>query len=265
MSTSGVCFSAVALQNTDKKGILSKNPDGSYTQVVGALDVYNSGGIFYEAKEAEKLFLDSSSFQRRVKGGKLKAELGHPKLFGLNKLDAMVRYTTIMEPNVCAFHKKVWLDRGFLKTTDGKPIIAIIADIMPSGPHAEVLERSYANEGENVCWSIRSLADEYLERGRISRIINEIITFDWVTEQGIECAELFRHPAMESLDTTNHVRELLSGAITAATIENIQNRLRTVPGLAQEASGDMLQRLVNHVKKHDALPKSPKGIAGWFD
>jgi len=193
-----VRFTCTALDNTGKQGILNKDDDGYYTVVLGALGVYNSAGQFYEHQEAVKLFEGSSSFQRRVKGGKLKGELGHPKFMpGMTEDQFVNRVMNIYEDNVACHYKEIWLDFDSVKDEQGKPVIAMLAKVKGSGPHGGHFEKSLDNKHENVCFSIRAFTDDYREHGITKRVLRQIITWDVVTEPGISVAEKYKSPKLE--------------------------------------------------------------------
>lgn len=188
-----------------RKGIIKKNDDGSYQIVVGGLNAYNSSGLFYLYDAVRNLFEDSSIFQRRVAAGVCKGELGHPKFLpGMTQPQFFNRVATIEETNVCCLHRKITLDFDNYRDESGRPFIAVISNLTPSGPHGPALERSLENPGENVCFSIRTFAHDVrnVAMGRTERLIDEIITFDQVTEPGIASATLFKSPAMESFEHT---------------------------------------------------------------
>lgn len=183
----------------NQTGKLSKDKDGFYTMPVGGLNVYNSAGQFYVYEEAKHLFEKSSAFMRRVQRGVLRAEVGHPvKEPGMSEQDYVRRILMIRETNVCAYHKEIWLDFNSVKDQYGKPTIAIMSKVCPSGPHAAMLQRMFEQEGENVCFSIRAFTRDYFERGVCKRILETPVTFDYVNEPGIHFAEKFKSPALEA-------------------------------------------------------------------
>lgn len=182
-----------------RKGILNKTDKGSYRIVVGGLNAYNGNGEYYTYDAARHLFLDSGILMRRVSDGYCKGELGHPKFLpGMTQNQFFQRVASIYENNVCCVHKSLELDFDNFKDRSGRPFIAIISDLIPSGPHGPALEKSLETEGENVAFSIRTFAQNRPGPGRVDKVIEEIVTFDQVTEPGIQGANLFASPAMES-------------------------------------------------------------------
>lgn len=201
MST--IRFTCSQLINSGKKGILKPVSDGYYDVVIGGLNIYNSAGMKYTAvKEVIDLFESSSSFQRKVKRGALRGEVGHPKMLpGMTEEQYIDRILSIDEKNVCVHFSEIYLDFENFKNEDGSSIVAIRAIAGPSGPKGDFLDRQFKNPRENVCFSIRSFTEDYYKGGVVHRDIKNIITFDYVNEPGIHIAEKFKHPSLEDLKT----------------------------------------------------------------
>jgi len=199
MSRNVVQFACSSLAGVNKVGNIKKDENGYYPMVVGALNVFNSAGQFYVFEQAKELFQSSSQLMRRVSRGSLRGEYGHPKpLPGMTNEQFANRVMSIYEENTCCHHKEISLDFDNVKDADGKPIIAIMSKVCPSGPMGVALERSLNNKDENVCFSIRAFTDDYRDRGIVKRILKTIVTWDLVNEPGISAAEKFKSPALES-------------------------------------------------------------------
>lgn len=196
-----VRYSCTSLIGTNKAGNLPVDENGYYTMVVGALNMFNSAGLYYTYEAARDIFENSSSaFQRRVGRGVLRGEYGHPKMeVGQTMQSFMSRILAIYEERCCCHHKEIWLDWQNVKDANGSPIIAIMSKVFPSGPYGHVLEKSLKNNGENVCFSIRSLTDDYMDRGIVKRDLKTVVTFDYVNEPGMHVAEKYKSPALESM------------------------------------------------------------------
>lgn len=237
-----VRFGCTALAGTGKKGILAPDANGYRTMIIGALEVTNSAGEYYVAKGAKDLFLSSSEFQRRVKDGCLKAEVGHPKrLPGMKYDDYVQRAFSIYEDNVCAHIAEVWLDFDFGKTHpeyNNPRLIAIMARVKPAGPKANALEDAFNNPEENVCFSIRAVTTDQLIRGVNHRTLERIIAFDWVTEPGIMIAKKFVSPALESLSSVVLTKDLIVSAMKKIPkglgFESVNNGMQSVLPLFDE-------------------------------
>ena len=215
-----ICFVATALSNTGKKGIIKPDSNGAYWMPVGALGVYNSQGHFYDYDESVKVFQDSSAFQRRVKSGAVRGEVGHPVFKpGMTDRQYMMRIQDIYETNTCCTHTKIEIVKDVVKDASGKPMIAIMSNILPSGVHGEQLRRSFENETENVQFSIRSLTEDAMVGGTRIRKIREVITFDQVNEPGISIATKAHSPSLEGHQEPILIIELCDHRIFRKDVE----------------------------------------------
>jgi hypothetical protein len=194
-----VRFTCTSLVNTQKRGVVPADADGYYDLVIGGLNMLNSAGMYYEYDSVKDLFEQSSAFMRRVARGALRSEVGHPEpLPGEKEEEFLNRYISINPRNVCAHIAEVYLDFDNFKDAAGRPIVAIMGKVTPSGVHAEMLRKQLENGRENVCFSIRSFTYDYPVGRVIHRVLKNIITFDYVNEPGIHIAEKFKAPALES-------------------------------------------------------------------
>lgn len=224
-----VRFTCTSLVGTGKQGVLSKDKNGYYEMVVGALNVFNSVGQYYVYEEAKSLFEESSQFMRRVKRGVLAGENGHPKwLPGMDEDSYAHRLLSIYEDNICCHHKEIALDFDRVKDEAGRPVIAIVSKLKPAGPHGPALEKSLENPDENVCFSIRAFTDDFKEPGRglTKRILRTIVTWDRVLEPGLSIAEKYKSPGLEDLEDRTFTRGNLQRGIDR------QSRV----GVAQESA-----------------------------
>ncbi len=199
MSNNSVRYGCTSLTGTNKTGIIKPDANGYYPMVVGALNMFNSANEFYDYNRAKILFDGSSQLQRRVERGVLKGEYGHPKMAPGQKLDQFAhRVLTIDEKNVCCHFRDIWLDPDAVKDKSGKAVVAIMANVRPSGPMGPFLKESLENKDENVCFSIRAFTDDKYEAGIKKRILKTVVTFDHVLEPGMAVAEKYKSPALES-------------------------------------------------------------------
>lgn len=238
MNNRVIQFSCSALNGTGKQGVLPKDSDGYYTIPVGALNVFNSVGDYYPYEAAKNLFENSSSLMRRVSTGTLKGELGHPKPLPGQSLESYTtRVLTIEETNVCAHFSKIWIDFDNVRDSTGKPVIAILAKVAPSGPHSQALQSSLDNRKEDVCFSIRSFTEDVPMGGVKHRMLRNIVTWDCVTEPGLSVARKYNSPTLESYQDS----VIDESAIVGAYKSMIK------PGISMESSAalgaDLLQVL----------------------
>jgi len=224
-----VMYSCTSLAGSNKVGNLKKLDGGYYEVIVGALNMFNSAGAFYPYDAAKSLFEESSQFQRRVARGALRGEYGHPiKQPGMSNDDFAARCMSITENDVCVHHRKITLDFDRVKDENGRPVIAIISELCPSGPKGEFLDKSLNNPSENVCFSIRAFTADKTLAGIKTKSIRTIITWDMVNEPGLSIAEKFKSPSLES-----HDEQLLTrGAFERA----VHNSTAAECGVAMESS-----------------------------
>lgn len=255
---SQIMFTSTKLSMLGKEGVLKKDASGYYTVVLGALNIFNSMGEYYVADGARKLFESSSLFMRRVDGGNLKGENGHPKFpVGGKMRDYIERLMTIEETNVVSHYRKVWLDDRFGKDNPrfGNPsMVGIFAEVRPSGEKAHVLQSALDNPSENVNFSIRAFTKDYSHGGRTHRVLDSIVTWDVVTEPGLHVANKWDVPSLESMV----LKDSFCKHVSLKDIEEIANRKPTT--VAMESSCEMARDLLIRYKK----PEERKTIiAGW--
>lgn len=235
MTMNSVRYACTSLQGTNKAGLLKPDANGYRPMVVGALNMFNSAGEFYDYERAKSLFDGSSQLQRRVQRGVLKGEYGHPKFEpGMRPEQFAHRVLTIDEDKICCHFKELWLDFNGVKDKDGKAVVAIMAWVKASGPYGQYLRESLENPDENVCFSIRAFTDDKYVNGIKNRYLKTVVTFDHVLEPGMAVAEKFKAPALESYDDTIITR----GALETA--------MREVEGVAMESAslaGDLFKAM----------------------
>jgi len=200
---SRVRFTSTKLVGSDKEGILKPDSDGYYEMCIGGLNVNNSMGEYYTLEGAKDLFTSSSMLMKRISGGYLKGELGHPKkLPGMSMDEYITRVHQIEETNTVCHFKEIWLDLeyGSKNPSANNPVmVAIMAKLKPAGAKPEVLQRALESSSENVAFSVRGLTDDYYKNGKTIRVLRNIITFDYVEAPGIAHANKFESPSLESL------------------------------------------------------------------
>jgi len=209
-------YGCTALVGVNKKGVLRPNDDGYYTLVVGALNAFNSSGAYYPLETGKALFESSGSLMRRIRTGCCKGEMGHPKPSpGMQQRDFIQRVLQIEETRVCCHFRKIWLEENGYRDGGGKPIVAILAELTPSGPFGPALKASLENKDENVCFSIRSLTQDHVSpAGYLQKDLKNIVTFDYVTEPGLSGSVKWNSPALEALQERVLMPEYFQPRIT---------------------------------------------------
>lgn len=228
MTTNRVAtYECLALAGTNKTGALKPDDDGYYTLVLGAINVFNYSGAFYNAPKAVRNIFESptSIFKRTIESGNCKAEMGHPMPEpGQTKASYLQRLKNIDLTNVCAHIRKVYLVENADKS------ITIMGELKPSGPHGDDLKASLENKHENVCFSIRSISNDTISvQGQLTKQIKTVYTFDRVNEPGIDRATKWNAPALESLSEITFtpddlmVDELSTTATNGVSLEAQEN------------------------------------------
>lgn len=233
---SGIYFTQTKLSALGKEGKIEADKDGYYTLVVGGLEVSNNSGSWFYVKEAlEDLFNPSTIFQRRLRNGAMHAEANHPRRMPGESQDAFAqRYMETDMTNVAAHFKEVWFDKDFGKNNpqyNNPNLIAIMAKLKPFGPMGKHLKEALENNAQNVCFSIRGLADEGQVRGRVIRILRDIFAIDWVNEGGITVASKWDSPACESISSGDAMRitkDLLNRIATESSCMATESSKATV-------------------------------------
>jgi hypothetical protein len=252
-----IFFKSTALKGTGKLGILRPNDNGYYRMPLGALNVFNSVGQYYTVDGARELFEGNSSpLQRRLQDNCLYGELGHPiQLPGQSDAQYVRRCRTIQENNQIVHILKVELDFNSVKDEKGKPVIAIMGEIRPSGPHAHILEQALKNPNENACFSIRSFSTKTIIGGITHFKMVEVITWDKVTEPGIEYARKYYAPTLESFAEKEVFPQTLRDAILTPTSTITSNNM-LVTHEQRDLEGRALLRTLGWELNSTKLPLS---------
>lgn len=261
----GFSLSCTALLGTNKAGTLKPDADGYYTVVLGALDVFNSSGAYYPEASARHLFQKSASLMRRIASGNLRGEYGHPRPQpGMTSDDWVNRVRDIFEPNVCMHIRQVDVDYTSFRNAQGQPVITIIGKIKPAGPQGPTLKEQLDNPHEDVCFSIRSLTDDDFQRGRVTKHLKVIVTWDYVNEPGLAQAHKWNSPALESRNE-RHVEAsahaLVEQLILPGQLMAMNNRMRA-SGVAMESDGGVSLESIIEAMTSEPEAKRPTS-ARW--
>ncbi len=208
MSTQQITYGCTALVGTNKVGELVKRPDGYYEMVLGALAAFNGSGAYYEFEESRKIFEGNADLMRRIAGGNLRGEAGHPRFQeGMSERAWFARVNDLFEPNLCIHFNQATLSYDTLSDPQGRKLVAVMGLVRPSGMNERFLERQLENPKENVCLSVRSFTNDRMIRGVLTKAITKIVTWDVVTEPGISVANKYSVPSLECLNQSEDFRE----------------------------------------------------------
>lgn len=227
-------YSCQVLNGTNKQGTLSKNDKGYYDMIVGALNMTNNKGEFYDFNYAKSFFSEASDLVRMAEKSVLRGEYGHPKQGMLSDDKYVERLLTIEETLACCHHHRIYLDFDRFKDGNGRPIVGIMSEIGPSGPYGDPLEKSIQNGRENVCFSIRCFSMPHKVGGRVIKEMKHVVTFDYVNEPGISVATKYNSPSLESN---------ASKIFTQGTVRQASRNIRQRPD-SNEATNVPIQSLM---------------------
>jgi len=191
------------IKSNNQSAILEQDDKGYYRIRVGGFNVFNSGGAYYSIAGVKELIENkSSSLNRRLKAGYLKSEAGHPVYQpGMSKPDFYARNMKIEITKVACHIRDIILIPTSEKSGVGSDeIYHVDLWIKPSGPYGDALKAALDNPDENVAFSIRSFTQDKIINGIQVKKILQIITWDWVTEPGVNKASKWGKLAIESLD-----------------------------------------------------------------
>lgn len=196
-----VRYECNVLNGTGKKGNLKCDADGYYDVILGGFDVRNTRGDLWGFQSARPFFEQSSGFMKRINGGMLYGEWGHPsKLPGQTDRDFINRVLNVQESNVSHHIKSVQVDENSsFQGENGKPAVVIYGRVKPFGPHAQCVADSLENNAQNTSFSVRTLTRDVRDAlGRATKTVISMVTWDAVLVPGIAFSNKFAHPSLES-------------------------------------------------------------------
>lgn len=248
-------FTSTRLRVQGKQGILKPDSEGYFELPIGAFNCLNSAQEFYTKENIEQLFTGSSGLMRKVQNGKLFGEWGHPEMApGESVNEFMSRACRINDKDTCVFFKDIWVDKP---TPDmqryGVPSDAMVtmARLKPMGAKWEALQRSLEDPNVNTTFSGRFLTRDRIYRGKVYVIVEQIVTWDAVTEQGIPAAEKYLAPRLERHSTP----------ITPQVVQAMKQQVNS-PTMRME-SAEQLKSVIATADKFFATTSNAKGYANW--
>lgn len=221
-------FNMIPLHGVNKKGIVKPDEHGYRLVVLGGFQVYNSVGDFYPFDDhVRRLFDTSSTFMRMIQKGALRGEMEHPSPGPHDSAtDFLNRILRIDKDRESHIIRNVFLDTEKVKDENGRPIVAVLGLVKPSGVFGHLLEESFNDPYQNVAFSIRSLSENKpLMGGRLQRHVKQIVTWDWVTEGGISIADKYWSPALEAFRKNKEliVTKDMIASLTDKTPDGVSN------------------------------------------
>lgn len=207
-----IIFGNTLLKGINKAGILKPDADGYYPVVLGALGVENSNGeIYVNTSIARATFEGNGTLMGRVARGTLKGEMAHPDpADSPNAVMFLRRVRTIKEDRVSHHIRKIWLQEIDYQ---GRKVLGIMGELKPVGPYGKILKEALDNKDENVCFSGRYFSNLSRQGGVMCREIHTCVTWDWVSEPGIEMANKYASPSLESANDHPVLQQVLEQEI----------------------------------------------------
>lgn len=236
MNQDRLIFTNTRLVLSGKKGILRPDSEGYYEFPIGAFNCRNSANEIYTADNIDRIFAESSAFMRKVSSGKLFGEWGHPRPYPNESPNQyMARASNVEDKDTCVFFKEIWNDpkagKHFTqyKGIDESSIITF-GRLKPHGIKWEVLQRAIDDPNVNIAFSVRNLGRDRLYRGDTYVSVEEVITYDAVTEQGVASSEKHASMRLESFKqviTPRVVEQMRTnlerGAIRMENADNVRS------------------------------------------
>lgn len=257
-----VKFTETIFSSKGKIGKLTPDSDGYYSMILGALNVYNSVGEYYTAKDTLDLFESSSTLMRKIKNGALYGEVGHPvKETGMSHESYYNRIMRIADDNVCAHISEISLDFKYgekFPEYKSPEMIAIIGKVKPAGPKANALQLALENNKQNAAFSVRGITKNKYKNGRVDRALTNIITWDHVTEPGISAACKANSPSLESyISTESFLNEISSVAIDKDILTKVLKN--NIADISLESNRSMYADILKAISNNNAKNK----LSNW--
>lgn len=254
-------YSCTALIGTNKLGIIKPDQYGYRKMLLGALNFYNSSGLYYNWEKSKAIFDNSGIFMRQVLDGNLYGELEHPAWAPGWTFEEYVRRIRRIEGSNVSHHIRE-IEFDFSETNSkGDKIALVYGWVKPDREKGPFLAAALENPCQNVCFSIRSLVTDRRIGREIDREITECITFDWVTEPGISKAKKWNAPGLESIGSSQVLTEM---DIPVDVLRNIAAQNNRSVGLGLESAADpRLDALLARIDRDKYSLVKPSVLTRW--
>lgn len=236
MATEIARYACTYIPNMNDTNNIKPDSSGYYPCVLGGFNMQNHSGIYYPMDGAvEDMFKPTGIVGRKLSNGLLTGEYSHPNIENLDFNGTMKRLAKIDELLESHHFRAVSLQRA--KDEYNKPIILCLGELRPQGPYGQHLKDKLDNPHQNVAFSIRSFTIPTVYNGMASRLVRDIVTWDFVGEPGIKKSTQFN--TANSGFTNGMGLENLVDEIPF-TNENIQAAMRTNLSLGLESNNSYL-------------------------
>ena len=192
-------YNCMCLPGVNSIEKMKADDNGYYRTILGGFNLNNAHGVYYPLTDVVKaLFAPGGKVRKRLDEGICRGEYDHPKLDGMKFEDILYRLT-IIEPTMISHHIKS-MELVPIKDHKGNDIVAVYGMVRPSGPYGPTLKESMDNREENVTFSVRAFNTVAMVNGKLNKLVNDIITYDHVSEQGIKIANKFDSVTLEKFE-----------------------------------------------------------------
>lgn len=260
-------YNCVALAGVNQGATLKKDKDGYYYVLLGALNIFNSEGVFYAFNESKHVFDRSSIFMRKIQAGNLFGEEDHPPYVnGMSDADWIERNEWIETKNVAMHIREVEL-----KPTDqmcnNLPVVEIWGWVKPNRERGPLLAEALENEHQNVCFSLRAIVREGFIHGVRTRRIDKLVTFDWVIEDGLQICNKYSAIQRGSKVAQESTRTYVDRPISRQALEDILFREEATATVATESRRGNLREIAREYLSIDKTQSNVKvmglGAGKW--
>ena len=248
-----ITYSAVILDQNKKSGKVHLDKHGYGTFLIGALGKPNSSGLTYLYEESRAEFEEKSTIQRKIAGGTLYGEEGHPVQLEKHSItDFITRLLRIDRKKTSTHFRKLTLDDQLYRNSGNdlnKGEVGIVAELAPAGPYGDSLRKSILNPHENTSWSMRTITDPVYSGNVLkSKIVTRAITFDSVTTGGVSSASKGNSPGCEEhLEVTPEDIEKLvqmtqdpTSGLEAGDLEDLKSLITMIKYKDQHSDAPLL-------------------------
>ncbi len=192
-------YNCMAFPGANAVEKMKADENGYYRIILGAFNVDNAHGVGYPLTERVKaLFQPGGIVRRRLDNGICRGEYDHPKISGMKFEEIMYRLS-IIDPMFISHHIKS-MELKPIKDHNKKEIVAVYGMVKPCGPYGDPLQKSMENREENVTFSVRAFNSVAIIGGKLNKLVEDIVTYDHVSEQGIKAANKYDSVVLEKFD-----------------------------------------------------------------
>lgn len=259
-------YNCVALAGVNKCAELKRDGDYYYV-LLAALNVFNSENIYYSYEASKHVFERSNVFMRKMLAGNLFGEEDHPPFEpGMTEAQFMDRNEWIETKNVSHHIREI-----DVKVTDqicnGNNVVEIWGWIKPDRERGQYLKQGLDNPHQNVCFSLRAIVRQGIIAGVKVRRIDNLITFDWVIEDGLKICNKYSSMVRGSQVAQESSKTYTDREITKQTLESIVYGRKGLSSIATESRRENIvnsaREMLKTIDSRPTFRKTGLGAARW--